>query len=228
MARLKDIFVETPSGGQPSGGAPPARQRRMPELAEREIQRKEAEDEKLEGEVVQDLNGDVHMKLSAPLVSRENCGAAKVCNCTVFQQREGAIIQKMQVAGRLYSDRVAEQVKRKNMGSPLTRGASYLGLDSFVSFQCVYVIEHKLSLRGVIARVVWTNKGSLDNFLLEELDVVLRMRQKHISLCFRFTNDAIQESVVFVDVGWAALESPPYPFRLRYQRNIFNLFLRRP
>ena len=31
--RLKDIFVETPSGGQPSGGAPPARQRRMPELA---------------------------------------------------------------------------------------------------------------------------------------------------------------------------------------------------
>ena len=98
---LKDIFMETPSGGQPSGGAPPARQRRMPELAEREIQRKEAEDEKLEGEVVQDLNGDVHMKLSVPLVSRENRGPARVCNCTVFQQREGAIIQKMQVAGWL-------------------------------------------------------------------------------------------------------------------------------
>ena len=49
--RLKDIFVGTPSGGQPSGGAPPARQRRMPELAH-EIQRKEAEDEEMEGEVV--------------------------------------------------------------------------------------------------------------------------------------------------------------------------------
>ena len=39
------------------------------------------------------------------------------------------------------------------------------------------------------------------------------------SLCFRLTNGAIQESIVFVDVGWAALESPPSPFRLRYQRN---------
>ena len=64
----------------------------MPELAEREIQRKEAEDEELEGEVVQHLNGDVHMKLSVPLVSRENRGPARVCNSTVFQQREGAII----------------------------------------------------------------------------------------------------------------------------------------
>ena len=121
LVALKDILVETPSGGQPSGGAPPARQRRMPELAG-EIQRKEAEDEELEGEVVQDLIGDVHMKLSAPLVSRENSGAARVCNCTVFQQREGAIMQNMK--GWLYSDKVAEQVKRKNMGSPLTPGAS--------------------------------------------------------------------------------------------------------
>ena len=98
---LKDIFVETPSGGMPSGGAPPARQRRRPELAEREIQRKEADDEKLEGEVVQDLNGDVHMKLSVSLVSRENRGPARVCNCTVFQQKESAIIQKMRAAGQL-------------------------------------------------------------------------------------------------------------------------------
>ena len=75
--------------------------------------------------------------------------------------------------------------------------------------------------------MVWTN-DSLDNFLMEDLDVVLRMQQKHISLCLRFTNSAIQESIVFVDVGWAVLESPPSPFRLRYQRNIVNLFLRRP
>ena len=81
----------------------------------------------------------------------------------------------------------------------------------------------------MIARVVWTNEGSLDNFLLEELDVVLRVQQKHISLCFRFgTKSAIQESIVFVDVGWAALESPPSLLRLRYQRNIVNLFLRPP
>ena len=73
----------------------------MPELAEREIQRKKAEDEEMEGEVVQDLNGDVHMKLSVPLVSRENRGPARVCNCTVFQRRESASIPKMQVAGRL-------------------------------------------------------------------------------------------------------------------------------
>ena len=99
-------------------------ERRLQELAKREIQRKEAEDEKLEGEVVQDLNGDVHMKLSAPLVSRENREAARVCNCTVFERREGAIIQNMQVAGQLNSDKVAEQVKRKNMGSPLTPGDS--------------------------------------------------------------------------------------------------------
>ena len=105
---------------------------------------------------------------------------------------------------------------------------SNLGLDPLVSFQCLHVIEHKLSLRGATARVVWTNEGSLDHFLLEELDVVLRMRQKHTSLCFRFTNDAIQESIVIVDVGWAALESPPSPFRLQYNRNIVNLFLCRP
>ena len=78
----------------------------------------------MEGEVVQDLNGDVHMVLSAPLVSRENRGAARVCNCTAFHRRESAIIQKMQVAGRMCSDKVAEQMKRKNMGSPLTQGAS--------------------------------------------------------------------------------------------------------
>ena len=85
---------------------------------------KKAEEEEMEGEVVQDLICDVHMKLSAPLVSREKREAARVCNCTVFQQKESAIIQKMQVAGRLYSDKVAEQVKRKNMGSPLTPGPS--------------------------------------------------------------------------------------------------------
>ena len=102
-----------------------------------------------------------------------------------------------------------------------------LGLDSPVSFQCLHVIEHKLSLRGATARVVWTNEGSLENFLSEELDVLLRVRQEHISLCFRFTNGTIQESIVIVAVGWAALESPPL-FRLRYQRNIVNLFLRRP
>ena len=79
----------------------------------------------LEGEVVQDLNGDVHMKLSVPLVSRENRGPARVCNCTVFQQRESAIIQKMQVAGWLYSDKVAEQVNgARIMGSPLAPGPS--------------------------------------------------------------------------------------------------------
>ena len=33
-------------------------------------------------------------------------------------------MQKLQVAGQLYSDNVAEQVNRKNMGSPLTLGAS--------------------------------------------------------------------------------------------------------
>ena len=64
----------------------------MPELAEREILRKEAEDEELEGEVVQDLIGDVHMKLSVPLVSSEKRGPAIVCNCTTFQRRESAII----------------------------------------------------------------------------------------------------------------------------------------
>ena len=74
--------------------------------------------------MVQDLIGDVHMKLSVPLMSRENRRTAGVCNCTVFQQREGAIMQKLHVAGRLYSDKAAEQVKRKNMGSPLTPGAS--------------------------------------------------------------------------------------------------------
>ena len=72
-----------------------------PQGREGEIQRKEAEDEEMEGEVVQDLIGDVHMKLSVPLLSRENRGPARVCNCTVFQQRESAIIPKMQVAGRL-------------------------------------------------------------------------------------------------------------------------------
>ena len=101
--QLKDIFVETPSGGQPSGGAPPGRQRRNPELPEGEVQRKQAEDEEMEGEVVQDLIDDVHMKLSVPLVSRENRGPARVCNCTVFRQRDSAIIQKMKVADRLYS-----------------------------------------------------------------------------------------------------------------------------
>ena len=55
-----------------------------------------------------------------------------------------------------------------------------------------------------------------------------RVCDKSISLCFRFTNGAIQESIVVVDVGWAALESPPSPFRLRYQRNVVNLFLHRP
>ena len=89
-------------------------------------------------------------------------------------------------------------------------------------------LNAKLSLRGVIARVVWTNEGSLENFLLEELDVLLRVRQEHISLCIRFTSGAIPESIVIVDVGWAALESPPSPFRLRYQKNIVNLFLCRP
>ena len=64
----------------------------MPELKEGEIQRKEAENEKLEGEVVQDLNGDARMMLSAPLVSRENRGPARVCNCTAFQRRKSAII----------------------------------------------------------------------------------------------------------------------------------------
>ena len=78
----------------------------------------------MEGEVVQDLNSDVDMKLSVPLVSRENRGPARLCNCTVFQQRESAIIQKMQAAGRLHSGTVAEQVRRKNMGSPLSLGPS--------------------------------------------------------------------------------------------------------
>ena len=59
---------------------------------------KNAEDEEMEGEVVQDLNGDVHMKLSVPLVSRENSVPARVCNCTVFQPRKSAIIPKMQVS----------------------------------------------------------------------------------------------------------------------------------
>ena len=98
--RLKDIFMDTPSEGQPSGGALPARQRRMPELAV-EIQRKAEEDEELEGEVVQDLIGDVHMMLSVPPESRENRGPARVCNCTVFEQRESAIIPKMHIAGWL-------------------------------------------------------------------------------------------------------------------------------
>ena len=48
----------------------------MPELAEREIQQKEAEEEKMVGEAVQDLIRNVHMKLSVPLESRENRGAA--------------------------------------------------------------------------------------------------------------------------------------------------------
>ena len=76
--------------------------------------------------------------------------------------------------------------------------------------------------------MVWTNEGSLDNFMFEELDVVLCVQQQHISPCFRFTNGAIPESIVFVDVGWAALESPPSPFRLRYLRNIINLLVRPP
>ena len=97
-----------------------------------------------------------------------------------------------------------------------------------MSFQCLHVIEHILHLHGVIARVVWTNEGSLENVLLEELDVLLRVRQEHISLCFRFTNRTIQESIVFVDVGWAALESPPSSFRLRCQKNIVNLFFSYP
>ena len=46
-----------------------------------------------------------------------------------------------------------------------------------MSFQCLHVIEHKRNLNGVIASVVWTNEGSLENVLLEELDVVLRMQQ---------------------------------------------------
>ena len=54
---------------------------------------------------------------------------------------------------------------------------SNLGLDSPVSFQCLHVIEHKLNLNAVIAKVVWTNEGSLENFLLEERDVVLRLQQ---------------------------------------------------
>ena len=98
---LKDIFVETPSRGSP------VEERRLQGRGEcqswqnAKIQRKEAKDEEMEGEVVMDLNGDVHMKLSVPLVSRENRGPARVCNCTDFQQRDSAIIQKMQVAGRL-------------------------------------------------------------------------------------------------------------------------------
>ena len=64
----------------------------MPELAESEILRKEAEDEEMEGEVVQDLIDDVHMKLSVPLVLSEKRGPARVCNCTAFQRRESAII----------------------------------------------------------------------------------------------------------------------------------------
>ena len=51
-------------------------ERRLQELAG-EILQKQSEDEEMEGEVVQDLIGDVHMKLSVPLVSRENRGPAE-------------------------------------------------------------------------------------------------------------------------------------------------------
>ena len=66
----------------------------MPELAEGDIQQKGAEDKEMEGEVVQDMNGDVHMKLSVPLVSCENRGAARVCNCAVFTEGKAQSFKK--------------------------------------------------------------------------------------------------------------------------------------
>ena len=83
--RLKDIFVETYSRGQPSGGAPPARQAEANARAEKNAKSSEKKRKTRNiGEVVQDLIGDVHLKLSVQLASREKRGAAKVCNCTVF------------------------------------------------------------------------------------------------------------------------------------------------
>ena len=86
----------------------------MPERAEGEIHQKEEEEEKMLGEAVQDLIGDVHMQLSVR--------TSESMELHRFLPRVSAIVQKMQVAGRLCSDEVAEQVKRKNVGSPLAPG----------------------------------------------------------------------------------------------------------
>ena len=82
--RPKDIFVETPVWRAVKWRSAACKAEANARAGRTEILQKQSEDEEMEGEVVQDLNGDVHMKLSVPLVSRENRGPARVCNCTVF------------------------------------------------------------------------------------------------------------------------------------------------